>query len=101
MWWTIYVFYVYSEDPLPACVESRSKLTVTFFIMIYGLICSYPGWLLASLAFVSGCTFGSVGIQQASVLSFHPLFNSAISVFLAQLPVISLDSTFSAWTYFP
>ena len=29
----------------------------------YGLVCSYPGWLLASFAFVSGCSFGSVGIQ--------------------------------------
>jgi hypothetical protein len=54
----------------------------------YGLVCSYPGWLLDSLAFVSGCSFGSVGIQ-ASVFSVCPLFRSATLVFLAQLPVVS------------
>jgi len=39
--------------------------------------------------------FWCVGIQ-ASVFPVHPLFNSATLIFLAQLPVISFDSTFSA-----
>ena len=60
----------------------------------YGLVCSYPGWLLANLAFVSGCSFGSVGIQ-ASVFPVHPLFCSVTLVFLAQLPVVSLDFGFN------
>jgi len=65
----------------------------------YGLVCSYPGWLLASLAFLSGCSFGSVGMQ-TSVFPVDPLFYSTALVFLAQLPVISLYPTLSAWTHF-
>ena len=56
----------------------------------YGLVCPYPGWLLAFLAFVSGCFFGSVGIQ-ASV--FQSTFCFALPL-LAQLPMVYLDPTF-------
>jgi hypothetical protein len=66
----------------------------------YGLVCSISGWILASLAFVSGCSFGIVGIQ-ASVLSFHPLFNSATPVFLAQLPCDIFGFNFFRLNLFP
>ena len=48
----------------------------------YGLPCSYPCWLLVSPAFVSGCSFGSVGIQD-SKFPADLLFCSATIVFLA------------------
>ena len=66
----------------------------------YGVVCSYPGCLLASLAFVSGCSFDSVGIQ-ASVLSVDPLFCSAALVFLALLPVVFRSNFFWMNLFFP
>jgi len=55
-----------------------------------GLVCSYLGWLLASLAFASGCSFGSVSIQ-ASVFSVDSLFRSATLVYLMQLLLVLLS----------
>ena len=45
------------------------------------LSCSYPGWLLASLAFVSGCSFGSVGIQASVCFALPTSFGFSGSNF--------------------
>ena len=45
------------------------------------LSCSYPGWLLASLAFVSGCSFGSVGVQASVCFALPTSFGFSGSNF--------------------